>query len=435
MSIGNIDNLAPEPGNRRAWGRRRMTPGSITGSIEARSFIGLPDGVTRPFELVGALKRARAQLGIPGEVVDLVDCVFSFSEAQEWQAGSRPIVWPSNGLRANQLGITLAGLKKRVRRAFALRLISDKPSPNGKRFGVRPRGILDLDHTFGFDLSLMAVRHAEFTAAAARGRELYQATKALQRRGYAAKTALKQLIETAAEEALWTGYWETLGSRCAALFPDLAGSDQPAQLAHTVTTLEGMRLEAEAVLTRALGDRVPSVAYGVNSPPKETPEGPLYNSTNHLSKSESTCSSGFRESSRVEGSAPYPDAGIAAEVEERFSTAVVVEAAPELASYCRSAWPGWDELADSARLLCPQYEISQRLWGRACQSLGRHAATLALAVMIHQTNRNPVRSPGGYFHNMIERAKRGELDLKRSYYGMRSRLSGLDATHSSIRRQ
>lgn len=412
-----------------------MTPDSLTGSIEARGFTGLPDGVTRPFELVGALKRARAQLGIPGEIVDLIDCLFSFTEAQDWQADSRPIVWPSNGLLANQLGITLSGLKKRVRRAFALRLISDKPSPNGKRFGVRQRGCLDLDHTFGFDLSLMAVRYAEFTAAAARGRELYQATKALQRRGYAAKTALLQLIETAAEAALWTGYWETLGIRCAALFPDLAGSDQPAQLAHTVTTLEGLRLEAEAVLTRALGDRAPSMAYGVDSPPKEAPEGPLYNSTNYLPESESTCNSNFRGSSHVEDGAPCPAAGIAAEVEERFSTAVVVEAAPEIGSYCRSAWPGWDELADSARLLCPQYEISQRLWGRACQALGRHAATLALAVMIHQTNRNPVRSPGGYFHAMIERAERGELDLKRSYYGMRSRLPGPDAARSSSRRQ
>ena len=412
-----------------------MTPDSIAGGIDARRFDGLPEGVTKPFELVGALKRARGQLGIPGEIVDLVDCLFAFTEAQDWQPGSRPIVWPSNSLLANQLGISLSGLKKRVRRAFALRLISEKPSPNGRRFGIRPRGSLDLDHCFGFDLSLMAVRHAEFTAAAARGRELYQAAKALQRRGYAAKTALLQLIETAAEEALWTGYWETLGTRCAALFPDLAGSDQPAQLAHTVTTLESLRLEAEAVLTQALGNPAPTVVYGVDSVPMGAPEGPPFNSTNHLPKSESTGRKWPPSCEGGEDSAPSSTSGLAAEIEERFFTTVVLEAAPEIGTYCRSARPGWEELAESARLLCPQYEISQRLWGRACQALGRHSAALALAVMIHQTNRNPVRSPGGYFHNMIERAERGELDLKRSYYGMRSRLQGPGMARSSSRRQ
>jgi replication initiation protein RepC len=112
----------------------------------------------------------------------------------------------------------------------------------------------------------------------------------------------------------------------------------------------------------------------------------------------------------------------------RFSPGIVLEAAPEIGGFCRSAYPTWDELAESARLTCPQLEISQRLWGRACQALGRHGATLALAVTIHQSGRQQIRSPGGYFHAMIARAEKGELDLKRSYYGMRARLAPPEPT-------
>ena len=53
-----------------------MSPDAIEGSREARRFTGLPEGVVRPYELLGALKRARVQLGIASEVIDLADCLF-----------------------------------------------------------------------------------------------------------------------------------------------------------------------------------------------------------------------------------------------------------------------------------------------------------------------------------------------------------------------
>lgn len=398
-----------------------MSPEAIEGSREARRFIGLPEGVARPYEMLGALKRARVQLGIASEVIDLVDCLFGFTEPQDWQAGSRPVVWPSNSLLCHRLGITLSALKKRVRRAMELRLISDKPSPNGKRFGVRRQGSIDLDQSFGFDLSLLAVRHAEIAAAGRQALTNYQAAKAMQRRGYAAKTGLLQLIETATEQGVWTGYWEGLEERGAALFPSLSQLDQRALLAHTVHQLETLRLEAEAVLLGALGNPTESTGYGVESAPKGALQDPLYNSTNQLSESQSTCKAS-KESSRPEAAARYENPAVVSEMEERFSPSVILAGAPEIAAYCPQSYPDWNDVAEAARLTATQFSISQRLWGRACQILGAHGAALALAVMIHHSGRKPIGSPGGYFHAMIERAQRGELDLRRSYYGMRGRL-------------
>lgn len=419
MSMENNEIPGSQPGSRRAWGRRRMTPDSIAGGIDARRFAGLPEGIAKAAALISAMKRARVQLGIPGEIVDLVDCLFSFTEPQDWQADSRPIVWPSNSLLAHQLGVSRSGLKKRIRRAIELRVLSEKPSPNGKRFGVRRGGVLMLDACFGFDLSLMAIRHTEFTTAAARGQQLYQAAKATQRRGYAAKTGLLQLIETAAEQALWTSYWEGLEERCAGLFPALTGIEHMAQLAHATQTLESLRLEAEAVLTHALQNRAPASSYAGNSDPMGSLHGTLNNYTNHLSESESTSKKGCQQGS---SETVTPSLPTGPEVDDRIAVSVLLDAAPEIGVYCQRPRPDWDDVAESARLVCPQYEISQRLWGRACKALGRHQAALALAIMIHQAGRHTISSPGGYFHNMIERAEQGQLDLRRSYYGMRSRL-------------
>lgn len=398
-----------------------MSPDAIEGSREARRFTGLPEGVSRPHELLGALKRARVQLGIASEVIDLVDCLFGFTEPQDWQAGSRPIVWPSNSLLCHRLGITLSALKKRVRRAMELRLISDKPSPNGKRFGVRRQGSIDLDQSFGFDLSLLAVRHAEIAAAGRQALTNYQAAKAMQRRGFAAKTGLLQLIETATEQGVWTGYWEGLEERGGALFPSLSQLDQRALLAHAVHQLETLRLEAEGVLLGALGNRTESTSYGVDSDPKGALQDPLYNSTNQLSESQSTCKAS-EKGSRPEAAARQDNPAALSEAEERFSPSVILAGAPEIAAYCPQAYPDWNDVAEAARLTATQFSISQRLWGRACQILGAHGAALALAVMIHHSGRKPIGSPGGYFHAMIERAQRGELNLRRSYYGMRGRL-------------
>lgn len=398
-----------------------MTPDSINGATEARRFTGLPEGVGRPYELLGALKRARVQLGIPGEVIDLLDCLFGFTEPQDWQEGGRPIVWPSSSFLCHQLGISLSALKKRTRRAMELRLLSDKPSPNGKRFGVRAKGQIKLDQTFGFDLSLLAVRHAEFTAAGVQGLAIYQAAKAVQRRGYAAKTGLLQLIETASEQAIWTSYWEGLEQRMAALLPALRVIDQPGHLAHAVHALETLRLEAEGVLLAALANRTESIGCGVESDPKGSADAPLYNYTKQLSESESTCIAS-KKSSEADSRQVSGSLQMNSEVEVQFSPGVVLASAPEIAAYCPAAYPDWNDVAEAARLAAAQFEISQRLWGRACQTLGSHGAALALAVMIHQRGRKLVNSPGGYFHTMIERARRGELDLKRSYYGMRARL-------------
>lgn len=119
-----------------------------------------------------------------------------------------------------------------------------------------------------------------------------------------------------------------------------------------------------------------------------------------------------------------PGTGSKIEVEDRLSVEVVIAAVPELADFMPKVRPDWNDLVEVAEALIGHYEISRRNWQRATTLLGRHGAALAFAVMAHHHGRGLVASPGGYFHAMLERAATGDLDLIRSYHGMRARSFG-----------
>ena len=107
---------------RVALGLRRLTPDALPIKTQADRFDGLPHGLS-PGQALAAFKRAAAALGL-GAVRDLVDQLMAFSQPQDWQRGSRPIVWPSNAMLQDRLGIS----ERHVRRLLA-RLIAHDLAP------------------------------------------------------------------------------------------------------------------------------------------------------------------------------------------------------------------------------------------------------------------------------------------------------------------
>ena len=126
-----------------------------------RVFAGLPEGVKSPGQLLAAFKEAAPQLGISPRLVHAVDWLFCFTQPQDWQKDSRPIVWPHARMQQEALGLSPTQVKAINRRLIELGLISMKDSPNGRRYGHRdPKG--RIIEAYGFDLSPIAARYAEF---------------------------------------------------------------------------------------------------------------------------------------------------------------------------------------------------------------------------------------------------------------------------------
>src|SRR4249919_2410821 len=142
-------------------GFRRLTPGLLKADRTAESFSGLPDGVTMHGQLLAAFKAAAPRLGLSPRLVHAVDWLFRFTQPQDWGREGRPIVWPSASLQQEALGLSPSQVKTINRALIEAGLITMKDSPNGKRYGVRDRAGR-ITEAYGFDLSPIAARHAEF---------------------------------------------------------------------------------------------------------------------------------------------------------------------------------------------------------------------------------------------------------------------------------
>src|SRR3546814_18828370 len=97
----------------------------------------------RSWDVVWHLDRAAVPMGFSRVEIDTLRVLFKFSQAQDWAAGSRPIVWPANDTLMLELGLSRTALKYRLRFLASQGLIAFRDSPTGKRYGHRseePRG-------------------------------------------------------------------------------------------------------------------------------------------------------------------------------------------------------------------------------------------------------------------------------------------------------
>jgi len=139
-------------------------------------------------------------------------------------------------------------------------------------------------------------------------------------------------------------------------------------------------------------------------------------------------------------SSPYPAAptagapqAAAQEPDERDLRTDPVELLslfPALVPYIRTLHPDWREFIEAAWWMRGRLGISDRLWREACEVFGSGIAGQArAAIAVGIVSSKPLdhfkSGPGGYFFGMVQKAKRGELHLEKTLWGMRKDGQGL----------
>src|SRR3954454_19673243 len=109
------------PGKHTSTGFRRLTPELLKADRTAEGFTGLPEGITVPGQLLAAFKAAAPRLGIAPRLVHALDWLFRFTQPQDWQKDSRPIVWPSARMQQEALGLSLTQVKETNRQLYRAR--------------------------------------------------------------------------------------------------------------------------------------------------------------------------------------------------------------------------------------------------------------------------------------------------------------------------
>lgn len=396
-------------------GFRRWSPNLLKTERSAEAFAGLPQGVEVPGQVLAAIKEAAPLIGISPRLVHAVDWLFRFTQPQDWQPGSRPIVWPSARMQRDSLGLSSTQAKWINRQLVELGLISMRDSPNGKRYGKRdPSG--RLVEAYGFDLSPLAARYAEFRRLAEQGRAERLAMGRLRRRATIAKKAIIQILETAAEYGLEGEEWAVLRHDSRAIGAALKAVERSDEMELGVISLERRQRLARERLEALLGV--------VDSDPKGPENRPHYNNykpTLDPNKDTVIAAKGCSGEGEDEPQHRSP------ERRERSDKGMVhgiapdelVRLAPKLKPYLRRPNPTWPEIVDAAEWLRHNLGVSKSLWGDACLTMGRDLAAVALAIVSTKEAKHFRTSPGGYFHGMIAKARAGELHLERTIWAMR----------------
>ena len=417
MDLENCAPGAPRRGSAYSpTGFRRLTPGLLKVDRAAESFTGLPEGVTVHGQLLAALKAAAPRLGVSARVVYAIDWLFKFTQPQDWEKGGRPVVWPSASLEQEALGLSKTHAKRLNRCLIEAGLVTMKDSPNGKRYGRRDaKG--RIVEAYGFDLSPLATRYAEFVRVAEEGRAEREAMGRLRRRATIARKGIIQILETARDNDLSGEDWARLESDAQAVAKALKRVERPDEMEAGVASLEQQQREARARLERLLED-VKKAPWEVQNEPHQNTYNRPPNPKQDTVIAAKTCSEPaetlVHQSAAVEPQ-NRPEKGMV----HGIRPDELIRLAPRLKPYLRRPNATWPEIIDAADWLRHDLDVSKPLWGDACLTMGRDLAAVALAIVSTKDPEHFRTTPGGYFHGMVQKAKAGELHLERTVWALR----------------
>lgn len=427
-------------------GRRAHTLDTLTIAHDAAAFAGLPSGIRHQNALLATLKQAAKALGIPPALVTLIDRLFADTQPQDWLKTSRPIVWTSNLRLAHDLGLSVSAVKKLVRQAHLFGLVVMKDSPTGARSGRRAAdGMLVIEECFGFDLSPLAVRHAELAEAAQKSRVALKDLKVHRRRATIARKATEQCLATAEAFHLWSTYWETTEASLERLGRRLAGTVELETTAGIAGELEALRADAEGILRHAQADAEAratekSELFDLNMGPAGTVASTLTNSTNTFLERSSVlaqqeCSRPSEPSSEPPTrapAAPTPSSSLGHQAEPMPSPrapgrrldltpgelgALVPVLAP-------NDDPSWRDLAANVEALRRAQGISHRTWAEAVADLSLPITVVLFALVVSKGEGHFTSGAGAYFAGLAAKARRGQLDFSASIRALRRRGAG-----------
>jgi replication initiation protein RepC len=375
-------------------------------------------------QLLAAFKGAAPRLGLSPRMVHAVDWLFRFTMAQDWSRGGRPIVWPSSSLQQEALGLSPTRTKAINRALIEAGLITMKDSPNGKRYGKRgPKG--NIVEAYGFDLSPIAARHAEFVALAAEAKAERDEMRRLRRRATIARNGITQILETVAEYGFLGEEWTTLRRETRDITQALRRVEKPEEMALGVASLERRQISARERLEKLLAEIAAKASEPVNPDPLGAENGPhqytykpnLYPEQDTVIASEEGSSAGREavEPNSTPARREPPEKGRVLKLQPDE----LVKLAPRLKAYLRRSDPTWPEIVDAASFLRSDLDVSKPLWGEACIAMGREQAAIAIAIVSTKDPAHFRTTAGGYFHGMVIKAKAGELNLDRTLWGMR----------------
>ncbi|SCY99032.1 plasmid replication protein RepC [Microvirga guangxiensis] len=377
------------------FGRRPLS--LAMAAARAVSEAGPKDAIAEKWKVFDNLREAKISLGISDRALSVLSALLTFHQDTTLQLGTDLIVFPSNKaltFRAN--GMSPATLRRHLAALVQAGLLIRRDSPNGKRYARKGEGGT-IEQAFGFDLSPLVARSAEFESLAEQARAERKARYLLREEITVLRRDIGKTIAMALEED-FTGPWDDLLARFATL------NETPPRAAGTSI------LEAIAVDLRALWAdvdkrlKIQLKPQNMSANESHTERHYQNSNSNPLLDSEQSLQKRLEETSAPEPETKKPPI-------RAFSLSLILQACPDIAMYTKGGQgiSSWRDLVTAAGVVRGALGISPSAWEDACSVMGDEDAAIVIAAMLQRSEM--IVSAGGYLRNLTERAREGKFSV------------------------
>ena len=412
----------------------------------ANEWCGLPEGTDR-FTITRALKKhdVAARLGWSPHQVFLTETLIGVTTARDWKDSSRPMVWLSQDALKELFSCKSdSNVRYHLRRLMELGVLAMRDSTNcHRKVHYDPKTGERIP--FGLDLSPIAALLPRVLQTAEDAEEEHHTHRLLRQQIKSLRKSNKETLEQAIEDGRLSvddPATRRLQSRIEALWPTTALTRLPlsalCELRHDAETLEADLVAALTSMPPSAPPDEFSAAPNLDGKPTNiccltSENSPQPITITNESEIEIPVAAGPEPSTLSRPEAP-PAARPGPEREEgsrrasRNSKAppgwLILEALPPsfAAHLPEGAEPTSTDFQAAANLTRSRLGVSPSAWREACQQLSPDGAALAIAVVASRSDAGEIRSAGGYLRGMLDAARKGELDLSKSLWGMVDRL-------------
>ncbi|MGO9720018.1 MAG: plasmid replication protein RepC [Methylocella sp.] len=360
--------------------------------------------IAHKWQVLDDIRKAKEALGLSDRSVAVLNALLSFHQETTLTGGEPIVVFPSNkslAQRAN--GMAETSLRRYLGRLVYLGFILRRDSPNGKRYARRGEGG-EIEEAFGFDLSPLVARAAEFKRLAAEVAAAERELHALRDRITISRRDIDKMIATGVYEGV-PADWQVLSEAFEALnirLPRKATLDMLKPLADVLDRLAKeirTTLETHVRTTKMSGNDSQSERHIQNSTQNPIPESELGLSRKTRATTEPLCEPQVQTELKPQQDRP----------QRSFPLPMVLDACPDIAEHAPNGINSWRDFMATAALVRPWLGISPSAWEDAIEAFGPEDAAVVLAAILQRSSL--INSAGGYLRNLTEKARAGAFSL------------------------
>ena len=382
------------------FGRRRVSLAHVASELAAKE--RLADTTAHKWTVFRAICEAKDHLGLNDRAIAVLNALLSF-HPETALSGDALIVFPSNEqlmLRAH--GMPPSTLRRCLAALVDAGVIIRRDSPNGKRYARKSRGGA-IDQAFGFDLSLLVARAAEFEALAEEARAEQKALRLARERITLCRRDIAKMIATAIEEgapASGAGEGPADWGELHALYRSIV---ERIPRSATLSEIAPIADELSRLADRILNLLETHVKTSISSANESQNERHIQNS-NPESKIELEPAFQGGQAAPPARQAPMPKA-----VETVFPLGMVLDVCPDIADYARGGIANWSDFVATAALVCLILGVSPSAWEEAVDVMGERRTAIVVAAILQRGE--AISSAGGYLRDLTRKAQAGRFTL------------------------